>query len=296
MMNSVYALIMAGGEGTRFAPLSTAEKPKQFLNFIGDGTFLQQTVKRILSLVPLERVLVATNDRYARLVQEQLPNIRAENIILETAKKNTAPCIAYSARLIVEVDPDAVIVVLPCDHAIRHEDRFMDVIRHGVDISKKEGRIVTIGIRPTWPATCYGYIKASGKTSKDTSGAHAVEAFVEKPDEEKAKLFITSGHHYWNSGIFVFTARTILEEVARHLRDMTGILKGFEPGNEFRDSFFAAAESISIDYGVMEKSNRVSVIPADLGWSDVGTWEGLYRLHREEKVTVASNVLKIMRD
>lgn len=295
-MNNTYIVIMAGGEGTRFVPLSTPEKPKQFLNFLGEGTFVQQTRNRIRELVPPERILVATNERYVSLVREQLPDIPADNIIGEPLKKNTAPCIAYASRLILGRDGKAAVVVLPSDHVIRKPDRFKEVIRLAVRAARAGGRLVTIGIRPEWPSCDYGYIKSSGKQLKGIPSVYEVDAFVEKPDERTANGYIEAGSYYWNSGMFIWAARTVLAEISVHLPEMAGLLDGFTPDPAFKQDFFERVEGISIDYAVMERSKAAAVIPCDLGWSDVGTWEGLFRLSKLDGIKIAPEVVLVMNE
>lgn len=316
-MFNTYILIMAGGEGTRFAPLSTPDRPKQFLNFIGDKTFIQQTRERVRELVPAENVYVATNERYVALVKEQLPDVPPQNIIAEPLKKNTAPCIAYSSRLIHDRDPGACIVVLPSDHVILRPDKFVEAIRLGVRAART-GSLVTLGITPSWPATELGYIKCcmpilgtrdKGQGIRDrgqevpdpwspVSGSPKVcpaEAFVEKPDAETARRYLCEGGFYWNSGIFIWTAASILFEIATHLPKMQKLFCDFSPSDEYRHKFFDAAEAISIDYAVLEKTRNISVVPCDLGWSDVGTWEGLCRLHEETNIAIAPDVMEMMK-
>lgn len=294
-MNNVYILIMAGGEGTRFAPLSTPDRPKQFLSFLGEGSFLQQTCRRVAGVVPAERILVATNERYEEMVRAQLPDLPVDNIVGEPEKKNTAPCIAYAARLIEERDPHAVMVVLPSDHVILHQERFEAVVRYGVRVARERDRLVTLGIRPDWPSSDYGYIRSKGCFVPGEIVAFDVDAFVEKPDLATARRYVDAGDYYWNSGMFLWTVERIGAEVAANLPQMHRSLAQFEAGSGFRRRFFSEVQAVSIDYGILEKSRNVLVIPCDLGWSDVGTWEGLYRLSRSAEMAIAPAVMKVMR-
>lgn len=295
-MNNTYVLIMAGGEGTRFAPLSTPEKPKQFLNFVGSGSFLQQTRARIADLVPAEKIFVATNERYSPLVREQLPDIPKENIVAEPVKKNTAPCIAYAARLIHERDESAVMVVLPSDHVIGKKAQFLDTVRAGVETVRDEKCLLTLGIQPEWPSSDYGYIKASAQTLGGKNIARGVERFVEKPDEVNAQRYIEQGNYYWNSGMFLWSTEDILRELSLCLPDMYALLENFSCDDAFMRVFFEYARGISIDYGVMEKTKKAAVVPCALDWSDVGTWEGLYRLFMRGDVVISKSALRAMRE
>jgi len=286
---------MAGGEGTRFAPLSTPEKPKQFLNFIGNGSFIQQTRNRALALVPNERIIIATNKRYIPIVQEQLPDIPYDNLIAEPLKKNTAPCIAYASRMILERDPQAAIVVLPSDHVILKSDKFEWVIKHAVQVARKDKKLITIGIRPDRPATEYGYIQSSNTNHNEEGNAVSITSFVEKPDEERAKQYLNEGKYVWNSGMFIWTADALLAEISVHLPAMYQLLNEYSTDEKFLTRFFNKVQPVSIDYGVMEKTDRGVVISCDLGWSDIGTWEGLHRLSLCKDVCISSNVLECMK-
>lgn len=295
-IDNLYTLILAGGEGTRFAPLSTAERPKQFLNFVGEGTFLEQARRRVADLVPANRIYVATNARYVDLVKSQLGDISEQNIIPEPVKRNTAPCIVYATRLIQNRDPEGVIVVLPSDHVILDVEKFKKTITDAAQVATRSQKIVTLGITPRWAATEYGYIKAGRTTPCADVGAYDVERFVEKPDIQTARNYLDEGGYYWNSGMFIWTAKALLSEVAEHMPDMHELLNNFQEGSSFCNEFFTKARAISIDYGVMEKSRNVAVIPCDPGWSDVGTWEGLYNLYQSGKIAVAPMAVKTMKD
>lgn len=282
-MNNVFILILAGGEGTRFAPLSTPERPKQFLNFIGEGTFIQQTYRRARGVADAENIFVATNERYVSLVREQLPDVPAQNIIGEPFKKNTAPALAYCASLIHERDPLATMICLPSDHHISDEDGFNDVLLKGVSLAR-DGYLVTLGMKPGWPSTDYGYIspKKSGSEWSD------VARFVEKPDRITAENYLREGF-LWNGGIFIWQTKMFLDEIKEYAPNLLPVTDHWSP-----ITYFTQVPSISIDYALMEKSTRVAVIPCDIGWSDVGTWESLNRLSNTHGVRIAPEAMKMM--
>ncbi len=289
-MSGLYALIMAGGEGTRFYPLSTPEKPKQFLNFIGEKTFLRQTFERAARLCPPGRIYVSTNDRYAGLVSEQIPEIPTSNIIGEPVKKNTGPALVYATSLIAQEDPEAIVACLPSDHHISDDEGFARVISLAADVASK-GFLVTVGMTPSWPSPEYGYIKPArpGEWSE-------VSSFEEKPDVATAKRYMEEGY-LWNGGIFVWKTEAFLAEVASCMpsllvhHDAAGM--GPLSGLEARRRYFESAPAISIDYAVMEKSGSVAVVPASVGWSDVGTWESVKRL-MEKGVVVSPRVRSVL--
>ncbi|MBU4485105.1 mannose-1-phosphate guanylyltransferase [bacterium] len=296
-MNShLYVLIMAGGEGTRFFPVSTPEKPKQFLSFWGDRTFIQQTHDRVGSLTKAENIYIATNERYVDLVKEQLPLIPRNNIIGEPLKKNTAPCIAFVCNLIAQKDPEAVVLVLPSDHVIEKKKEFLHVINRGVAIATEREVLLTLGIRPTWAADCYGYIRAGNMIEDDADGrwpAYVVSQFVEKPAIAVAQKYMDEGGYFWNSGMFMWQASFVLDELAKYLPKMHTLLKRYSKIESLND-FFMEADSISIDYGIMERSERVVTIPCDLGWADVGTWQSLYNLVKYGDIELDPYIQEVM--
>lgn len=284
MQNPTYGIIMAGGIGSRFWPLSRNAKPKQFLDILGTGrTFLQQTFDRLAKIIPPENIVVVTSSSYKALVAEQLPQLAADNILLEPLRRNTAPCIAYATYKLLAKQPDATVVVAPSDHLILNEPEFIRVINQAMQLAESGQNLITIGIKPSRPETGYGYIQVA-KSAKvaECSAAHRVKTFTEKPNPEMARLFVDSGEFFWNSGIFVWTLQTIRAALAAHL---PGLGKLFEAGSEVYytpgeeqliRSAYAECKAISIDYGVMEKAENVHVICADFGWSDLGTWNSLY--------------------
>lgn len=286
-MQNRYVLIMAGGVGSRFWPLSRKEKPKQFLDVLGTGeTLIQMTYRRFSDICPAENIYVVTNEDSSDTVISQL-GINIDHVLAEPLRRNTAPCIAYGIFRIMAENPDAVIIVAPSDHLITKEDEFREVMNEAYRFASENDALLTLGIKPDRPETGYGYIQAN--TMQPVNGYKnllKVKAFTEKPEMAMAKLFIESGDFYWNSGIFAWKASTILTAFDRHLPD---IYHSFNEGRkhfstasekEFIKHAYAQCSSISVDYGIMEKADNVYVICTDLGWSDLGTWSSLY-LHSE---------------
>ncbi|MEX2639811.1 MAG: mannose-1-phosphate guanylyltransferase [Balneolales bacterium] len=277
---------MAGGVGSRFWPKSRQAKPKQFLNLIGDRSLLQNTVHRISTIISLERTLIITNDSYTQLVKEQIPDIPDENIIGEPVGRNTAPCIALAAALVLNRDPDATLVVLPSDHYINDEKTFLNVLGAAVEKAEKDQSLVTIGIKPNRPETGYGYIQVNDK--KEATGNNIpvlrVKTFAEKPDINTALKFLESGDFLWNSGMFIWKAQTIFDEFQTHLPEVfqEAVKVKDHPGTgnltQAINNFYHNCISISIDYGIMEKAQAVHVVPGDFGWNDVGSWMAIYEL------------------
>lgn len=272
---------MCGGVGSRFWPFSRAHMPKQFLDFFGTGkSLLQLTAERIAPLVPYDRIIAVTNEQYAPLVREQLPLLPPENILLEPARRNTAPCLAWAARHIATLDPEASIITLPSDHLILKTDAFLEAMAQGLDFVETHDALLTLGIMPTRPETGYGYIQRG--TPTDVPGILRVKSFTEKPSLEMAKVLLESGDFFWNSGIFLWSARSILKAFAEHSPEIAEI---FEAGadayctpreQEFIAEAFPGAPNISIDYAVMEHASNVFVKTVDLGWSDLGNWSALH--------------------
>ncbi|MFZ1496453.1 MAG: mannose-1-phosphate guanylyltransferase [Saprospiraceae bacterium] len=290
MINN-YIAIMAGGVGSRFWPASREAKPKQFLDILGVGkSLLQLTFERCAKIVPVENILVVTNATYTELVKEQLPLLNELNILQEPSRNNTAPCIAYTAFRLQAINPDANFAVAPSDHIILNEEAFIDVLQQALAFTAYHKSIVTIGIKPTRPDTGYGYINYD-----DTSGnVHPVKQFCEKPNFERAQAFLASGVYVWNAGIFVSTARTMLAAFAEYATDIYVLLANglgkynTEDEQSFINEVYPQTQSISIDYAIMEKADFVYTIPADLGWSDLGTWASL---HEESSKDDQNNVV-----
>ena len=251
----IHILIMAGGEGVRFKPLSTPQRPKQFINIIGAKSLIRQTFERVSSFGEgnkFDNFFVGTNARYIDLVRKEIPEIPLENIIGETAKKNTAPCIGFAAHLISMKDPDAVMICLPSDHVIFNQELFLSTLRTAINVAIRDKKLVTLGITPNSASTEYGYIE-KGTTE------YSVKRFVEKPDEARATQYAASGNYFWNSGMFVWQARTILDEMAQHVPELYNEISrlGRNVGMPEMINFFQNVPSISIDYGVMERSANV---------------------------------------
>lgn len=289
---------MCGGIGSRFWPYSRTSLPKQFLDFFGTGTtLLQMTYERILPLVSPDNVIVVTNADYAGLVREQLPDIKESNILFEPARRNTAPCVAWAASHIKALDPEGSMIVTPADHLITRQNNFIDAVRTGFEFVEKNNALLTLGITPTRPDTGYGYIQVGQKVEGEIS---TVKTFTEKPDIELAKLFLSTGEFFWNSGIFLWRASTILEAFEKCAPEIAGIFAkgkdtmGTDRETQFIDEVFASCPAISIDYAVMEKAANVYVETVSFGWSDLGTWSALYDHSpktREGNVTQNCNVL-----
>lgn len=302
-MKDNYCVIMAGGVGSRFWPLSRTTHPKQFIDILGIGkSLLQQTFDRFKKICPIENILVVTNSIYENLVAEQLPEILKHNVLLEPMKRNTAPCIDYANFKILAQNPNAKIVVAPSDHLILNEPEFIRVINNCLEYSANHDTLLTIGIKPSRPETGYGYIKV-GADAFDSNeyNISKVVTFTEKPEIEMAKLFFNSGDYFWNSGIFVWSLQSIMKAFAKSLPEVHGFFEaGIEHYNtenetKFIEDTYTSCRNISIDYGVMESADNVFVHCADFGWSDLGTWGSLHenRTKDEDGNTVSGkNVFK----
>ena len=283
-IQNCYCVIMAGGSGTRFWPVSRTGKPKQFLDIADTGkTFIQQTFERCSRIVPEENILVVTAQKYGNLVREQLPKLKEENILLEPYARNTAPCIAYATYKLLQKNPEAHMIVTPSDHAIDNENLFVETITQAFEYVESNDVLMTLGVIPTRPDTNYGYIQAcGGKAAMTSKEPMPVKTFTEKPDKEMASLFIGTGEFFWNAGIFIWKAKTICKEIQKHLPEISGLFEGWDRAlgtkieNEFILRAFTDCPNISIDYGVMEKTEKAWIFPVKFGWSDIGTWESLY--------------------
>ena len=277
-----YCVIMCGGVGTRFWPFSRNNRPKQFLDFFGTGrSLLQMTVDRITPSVKPENIILVTNRQYAEIIREQLPQIKDINILLEPARRNTAPCVYWAARHIYAMDSEAVIVTLPSDHLVLKDGEFCKAIDEGFSFVEKGNRLLTLGITPHSPHTGYGYIQ-QGEGMEDYPGIYKVKSFTEKPNNEMAELFIASGEFFWNAGIFLWSATSILEafdklapEISQTLDAPAGVY-GSPQEPDFIDRYFPDCTNISIDYAIMEKASNVFVKTVEFGWSDLGAWKALY--------------------
>lgn len=284
MNQNIFCVIMAGGIGSRFWPLSRIDMPKQFIDILGTGkTLLQQTVKRFKEICPTENIYIVTNSEYRELIMEQVPEIMENQILLEPLRKNTAPCIAYANHVIYQRNPNASIIVAPSDHLILDEKEFARVIFKALGFIGDKDALLTLGIQPSRPETGYGYIQVNGSVDIDGIPClRKVKTFTEKPDLDMAKIFLDSGDFFWNSGMFIWSLPAIMNAYRKYLPDMQVL---FGDGREFYGTpqesgfiqqIYGACDKISIDYGIMEKANNVYVMCADIGWSDLGTWSSLY--------------------
>ena len=283
MNTNNFAVIMAGGIGSRFWPMSRSTFPKQFLDILGTGeTLIQQTFRRISNFCPVENILVVTNVNYKDLCIEQLKDIKESNILCEPAMRNTAPCIAYASFKINNINPEANIIVAPSDHIITNENEFTRIVNECFEVCSKNSYLLTLGIKPSRPDTGYGYIQYNEENSEFNQHIHSVKTFTEKPNIELANQFLESGDFLWNSGIFIWSARSITLGLRKHLRDLYDTFHdGIDYFNtdeekEFINRIFPGCKSISIDYGLMEKADNVCVYPSDFGWSDLGSWGSLH--------------------
>ena len=281
------AVIMAGGKGERFWPKSRSSLPKQFLSLTSDGkTMIQHTVRRLLPIVGYEDMFIVTNKEFISLVKEQLPEIPHENILAEPKACNTAPCIGFAAAVINRKYEDAVMLVLPSDHLIKFEEMYVDILKQAAEVAKEDGNLVTIGITPTYPETGYGYINFARIVDGQHKGVYVVKRFVEKPDIDTAKEYLASGQYLWNSGMFVWKLSTILNKFEVLLPDIySGVLEikdafGTSEYEEVLHSCFAKFKPESVDYGIMERSDRIYTIPGSFGWDDAGNWLALERINK----------------
>ena len=298
MENNNYCVIMGGGIGSRFWPFSRVNKPKQFLDFFGTGrSLLQQTFDRFSKIIPVENIFIVTNELYADLIREQLPQLGAEQILLEPQRRNTAPCIAFASYRIRAINPNANIVVAPSDHLILRENEFLIAVNTGLDFVKNNKTLLTLGIKPNRPETGYGYIQAD---NDDSVIFKKVKTFTEKPNAELARVFFESGEFFWNSGIFLWNVQQIIEAFRLYLPEVASI---FDAGTDkfntpaekaFINENFSASPNISIDYGVMEKAPNVHVLCTDVGWSDLGTWGALHDISPKDENNNATLKCKAM--
>ena len=286
-----FCVIMAGGIGSRFWPLSTAEKPKQFLDILGVGrTLLQLTFDRFSRIVPPANFLVVTSENHKSLVLSQLPELKESQVLSEPLRRNTAPCVAYATYKIMSICPDANVIVAPSDHLILKEDYFLEEITNGLRYVSGTDILLTLGLQPNRPETGYGYIQVAEKVAfEQKDNLFRVKTFTEKPDRKMAEVFIETGEFYWNSGIFIWSAQAILNAFIKHLPEVNAL---FDYGKkhlnttdevQYINKVYSECPNISIDYGVMEKADNVFVLCADFGWSDLGTWGSLYENHKKDE-------------
>lgn len=284
------ALIMAGGKGERFWPLSTDTKPKQFLNLLGNKTMIQMTVNRLMPLIPVERIFIATAERYIQLIKEQLPDLPTNNIIIEPVSKNTAPCIALSAFYINKICRDATIAVLPSDHLIIGEDKFRETLKCcGNFIEKNNDSIIAIGMKPESPETGYGYLKLSmcKKLINENKTIYKVEKFVEKPCLERAEEYIKYDDYLWNCGMYIWKADNIINLTRKYLSDTYEILSEIaitsdENYSKVLEEKYKNVDCVSVDYGIMEKAENIYAVKGNFGWDDIGSWSSVNRHHKKD--------------
>jgi mannose-1-phosphate guanylyltransferase len=291
-----YIAIMAGGVGSRFWPSSTEDRPKQFLDILGIGkSLIRMTFERAIQVVDVDKVLIITNKRYKALVMEHLPELPEVNILCEPSMNNTAPCIAYTALRIQSQDPDATFAVLPSDHVILKEDEYIRLLELAFEAAFTRDVLMTLGIEPTRPDTGYGYIQYQKNAQ---SALFKVQQFREKPDLNTAQSYLDSGEYLWNAGMFVWSVKGILAAFNEHSPEILQILSqdlsqyGTASEQEYIDKVYPETESISIDYAILERAANVYTMPADIGWSDLGTWNSLhaYMVSETDKVTIGSNI------
>lgn len=290
MNKNLFVVLMAGGVGVRFWPYSRNSKPKQFLDVLGTGkTLLQSTLDRFLPVCPVENIYVVTHEEHADLVRQQLPQLSADQILAEPMRKNTAACIGYASYKISQKNPDAIIVVTPSDHLILMEEEFQDVIKKASDQAKSQDKLITLGITPSRPETGYGYIQYH----TEKSFAKKVKTFTEKPELSLAKKFIESGDFVWNSGIFIWGVKAIIDAFQKYLPEMAEVFDeiktklGTSEEKEAILSAYSQCKNISIDYGVMEKAQNVYVCLGTFTWSDLGSWASIHEIsHKDENNNV----------
>jgi mannose-1-phosphate guanylyltransferase len=299
MNKNYYAILMAGGVGSRFWPVSTTDFPKQFHDMLGSGeTLIQKTFSRLSKLIPTENILILTNEKYNDLVLTQLPMVKQEQVLLEPAMRNTAPCILYASLKIQKMNPDAVMVVAPSDHWIEDETAFVANLQQCFDYCQHNNALMTLGIQPTFPNTGFGYIEFD---KADSNPIKKVNQFREKPNYETAKSFLESGNFLWNGGIFIWSVKSITEAFSTFQPQMNQLfLEGIETYNtsnekEFINQKYALAEDISIDYAILEKAKNVYVLPATFDWNDLGTWGSLHeKLEKDEQNNAVVNAKVIL--
>ncbi len=282
-----YAVILAGGVGSRFWPRSRKHKPKQMLNIFGNNTLLQETITRISPLVATEQTLIVTTRELVAHLKKQLVNFQDNNFLVEPIGRNTAPCIGLAALRLLERDPEALMIILPADHMISDGEHFIGCLRQALDTAQQYDSLVTIGIKPTHPETGYGYVQFNPQQPKAT-GAYEVVTFAEKPHIDTARRFVASGDFLWNSGMFIWSARRILTEIEVSMPELyTALmeiqqLKGPDREAQF-DNIYGGIRSLSVDYGIMERASNVAVVKGDFAWTDVGNWAEVYRLSPKDE-------------
>ena len=301
MNKNYYAILMAGGIGSRFWPVSTKEFPKQFHDMLGSGeTLIQKTFSRLSQIIPKENILILTHESYNDLILEQLPMVTQEQIVLEPAMRNTAPCILYASLKIKKINPNAVMVVAPSDHWIEDEMQFVANLQRSFDLCEREESLMTLGILPTSPNTGYGYIEFD---KLDSRSIKKVVQFREKPDSKTARRFIQSRNYLWNAGIFIWSVRSILKAFEEFQPEMFALfMEGYDVYNSEKESAFIQenypnADNISIDYAIMENAKNVYVLPATFDWNDLGTWGSLHeKLPKDDNNNAVVNAIVLLQN
>ncbi len=301
MNKNYYAILMAGGIGSRFWPVSTKEFPKQFHDMLGSGeTLIQKTFSRLSQIIPKENILILTHESYNDLILEQLPMVKQEQIVLEPAMRNTAPCILYASLKIKKLNPNAVMVVAPSDHWIEDEMQFVANLQRSFDLCEREESLMTLGILPTAPNTGYGYIEFD---KLDSRSIKKVVQFREKPDSKTARRFIQSRNYLWNAGIFIWSVKSILKAFQEYQPEMFNLFtKGLEVYNTenehaFIQENYPISENISIDYAIMENAQNVYVLPATFDWNDLGTWGSLHeKLPKDDNNNAVVNAAVLLQN
>ncbi|WP_339220236.1 mannose-1-phosphate guanylyltransferase [Paenibacillus sp. FSL W7-1332] len=299
---TITCVLMAGGKGERFWPKSRTNLPKQFLNISGNKSMIQQSIERLERLVDISQVFVVTNGLYAELIKAQVPHLPHDNIIIEPVGRNTAPCIGLASIIIEERFLESTMIVLPSDHIIENEEGFIKILKAGIEVAQDDKSLVTLGIKPSYPETGYGYIESTEKKALINGlEVYKVNKFVEKPDFETAQGYLESGNFYWNSGIFIWRTkvirnyfRVLMPDVHDILETMRSAFK-FTNRTEIIESEFVKMPDQSIDYGIMEKVNDIFVIPCVFGWDDVGSWTALERINDldENGNVIKGNILNL---
>lgn len=299
---TITCVLMAGGKGERFWPKSRTNLPKQFLNISGNKSMIQQSIERLEKLVDITQVFVVTNGLYAELIKAQVPHLPHDNIIIEPVGRNTAPCIGLASIIIEERFPESTMIVLPSDHIIENEEGFIKILKTGIEAAQDDKSLVTLGIKPSYPETGYGYIESTDKkTLINELEVYKVNKFVEKPDFETAQGYLESGNFYWNSGIFIWRTEVIRNYFRVLMPNVHDILETMRAAFKFANrieiiaSEFVKMPDQSIDYGIMEKVNDIFVIPCVFGWDDVGSWTALERINDldENGNVIKGNILNL---
>ena len=297
----IHCVIMAGGIGSRFWPLSRTSRPKQFIDILGTGqTLLQQTFSRMSRICPPENITIVTSQIYQTLVLEQLPLISDDQVILEPMRRNTAPCVSFANYKIKQKNPNAIVIVAPSDHLILNEDKFVETINSAIGFASKNNALITLGIKPNRPETGYGYIQVGPSVDKLTPNLKKVKTFTEKPNLELAKVFVESGEFYWNSGLFIWSLSSIIQAFEKYLPEVDSLFKDIStqfgtPNEKLSvEQAYSECRNVSIDYGVMEKAENVFVVCSEFGWSDLGTWGSLYSHSTKDKTQNAINGKNVM--